>query len=342
MSATPVRVAVIGCGRCAQDHIQAYQRLPEARIVAVADTDQRHAESAATQTGAHAFTDYRKLLKEEQPDAVSICTPPATHAEITLQALAAGAHVLCEKPLTITLADAKRVVRAAQERGRVLMMASKFRFVEDIVKAKGIIESGILGRLALFENVFCSRVDMRDRWNSRKALAGGGVLFDNGTHSVDIARFLLGEIITVQAQHGIQVQELEVEDTSRLSFQTRTGVMGTIDVSWSLQKDAENYITLFGTEGTLSIGWRSSKYRQSSHTDWVVFGEGYKKQQAFLGQLGHFVRCAQGEEEPIVTPTDGLESVRVIEAAYRSSAVNKWMELEPLMREAAHGARRRA
>lgn len=333
MNREPVRVAVVGCGRCAQDHLQAYQHLDEARVVAVADINERQARSVASQFDCKPYTDYRVMLEAERLEAISVCTPPVTHAEIMLYALSRGVHVLCEKPLTIHLADAKKVLQVVHQEKLVLMMASKFRFVDDIVKAKGIMDSGILGRVILFENVFCSRVDMRDRWNSRREIAGGGVLFDNGTHSVDIVRFLVGPIATVQAQHGIQVQEIEVEDTSRLYFQSTKGVMGTIDLSWSIHKDNDSYINIFGTEGTLLIGWREAKYRQHEKLNWVVFGEGYNKQKTFLNQARHFLRCVRRQEIPIITPLDGLESVRVIEAAYRSSAVNKWMELEPLEAE---------
>lgn len=339
MKTTDVRVAVIGAGRCAQDHLQAFQKLDHVRIAAVADVHEPQARSVATQFNCTPYTDYRALLDTERPDAITICTPPVTHAEIALDALARDVHVLCEKPLTIQLADAKRLLDAVQGRDVLLMMASKFRFVDDIVKAKGIIDSGILGRVVLFENVFCSRVDMRERWNARKEIAGGGVLFDNGTHSVDIARFLLGPIATVQAQHGIRVQPIEVEDTCRLYFQSVSGVMGSIDLSWSIHKENDSYINIYGTEGTLSIGWRESKYRQHEKLNWVVFGQGYNKQQTFQNQMRHFVRCVQGLDRPIITPLDGLESVRVIEAAYRSSGVNKWMELEPIeLAAAASGA----
>lgn len=325
-----LRVGVIGCGRNAQDHLQAYQKVDAAEVVAVADVATRQATSVAEQFGCSAFTDYRRLFEEAAPDAVSVCTPPAAHAEITLEALARGIHVLCEKPFAITLPDAQRMVAAAERAELVLMMASKFRFVDDLVKAKGIIDSGILGRIVLFENVFCSRVDMRERWNSQRAIAGGGVLFDNGSHSVDIARYLLGPITLVQAQHGLQIQPLEVEDTTRLFIQTASGVMGTIDLSWSIHKDTDAYVNVFGTEGTLSIGWRESKYRQSEKLAWVVFGNGYDKQRAFQRKLQHFVDCVDRRATPIVTAVDGLESVRVIDAAYRSSAVNKWVGLEPL------------
>jgi len=333
MRSEPIRVGVVGCGRVAQEHLQAYQRLEEARLVAVADINEGQARSVAAQFGTTPYTDWQRMIERERLEAISVCTPPSTHAEIMLHAIETGVHVLCEKPLTIKLEEAKKVFQAVQRTPLVLMMASKFRFVDDLIKAKGVIDSGILGRLVLFENVFCSRVDMRNRWNANKAIAGGGVLFDNGTHSVDIARFLLGPIVTVQAQHGIQVQGIEVEDTCRMYFQSQRGVMGSVDVSWSIHKDTESYINVYGTEGSLSLGWRESKYRQHEKLHWVVFGEGYNKQQAFLKQARHFLQCVRGQESPVITPQDGLESVRVIEAAYRSAEVNKWMALEPLDEE---------
>jgi len=208
------------------------------------------------------------------------------------------------------------------------MMGSKFRYVNDVIKAKGIVESGILGELLLFENVFCSKVDMRNRWNSKREIAGGGVLIDNGCHSVDIARFLLGPIVQVQAEEGKRVQGLEVEDTCRLYFRTDLDVMGAIALSWSLSKERESYIDLFGTEGALSIGWKGSKYRQSEN-DWVCFGQGYDKLSAFQSQIQNFVGSINGKERPLITAIDSLESVKVIEAAYRSLSMNKWVGVEP-------------
>src|SRR5262249_55479279 len=123
-------------------------------------------------------------------------------------------------------------------------------------------------------------------------------------------------------------------DTCRMYFQGLSGIQGTIDLSWSIQKETESFISIFGTEGTLQIGWRQSKYRQSEKLDWVVFGSGYSKQKTFSNQIRHFLAAARGEETPVIRPIDALESVRVIEAAYRSSGVNKWMELEPLTDEA--------
>jgi predicted dehydrogenase len=320
--------ALIGCGRISQTHLEAIASIPECSLKGVADVREQAVKSVADKYGCKAYTDYHQLFDENKVDAVVICTPPDTHAQIATLFLENGVHVLCEKPLALTSEDARLMVDKAEEKGSLLMMASKFRYVEDLIKAKGVVDSGILGDIVLFENVFCSKVDMHDRWNSDKHIAGGGVLIDNGCHSVDIARYLLGPITRVQAEEGKKVQKLGVEDTARLYFRTASDTMGAVDLSWSLYKERESYIDLFGTEGVLSIGWNCSKYRQSEKLDWVVFGKGYDKFSCFKKQLVNFVGCIKGRDLPVITATDSLESVKVIEAAYKSMNMNKWVEVD--------------
>lgn len=324
----PLRISLVGCGRISQTHLQAISNLQEyCQLVAVADVRESAAKSVAEQYGCKAFTDYREMIDGNKIEAVIISSPPSTHAEIASFFLEQGIHVLCEKPLAIRVTEAEQMVNKASEKDCLLMMASKYRYVDDVIKAKGIVESGILGEVVLFENVFCSKVDMRDRWNARKQIAGGGVLVDNGCHSVDIARYLLGPIDKVQAEEGRRIQQLEVEDTARLYFRTKSETMGAVDLSWSIHKEQESYVNLYGTEGVLSIGWKCSKYRQSEKLHWVPFGRGYDKNAAFSGQIKNFISAIRGKEAPLITPEDGLESVRVIETAYRSMQTNKWMEV---------------
>ncbi len=328
MKNAQVSLALIGCGRIAQTYMQALATIPECRLQSVIDVRESAAQNVAAQFNCKAYGDFRLATEDNHVDAAVICTPPSTHAEIAKFFLENGIHVLCEKPLAVSSDQAALMLKTAEAHDCVLMMASKFRYVHDIIKAKTIVESGILGEIILFENVFCSKVDMRERWNAKMREAGGGVLIDNGSHSVDIARFLLGPIVRVQAEEGKRVQKLEVEDTARLYFRTQSDVMGVVDLSWSIHKEQESYIDLYGTDGVLSIGWKCSKYRQSEKLNWVIFGEGYNKLAAFAGQLKNFVGAIMGKEIPVITAKDGLESVRVIEAAYRSAKMNKWVEVE--------------
>ena len=290
--------ALVGCGRIAQTYLQALSTLPEFKLQAVVDTRENVTKPVADQIGCKAFSDYREVLNGNPVEAVIICTPPNTHAEIATFFLENGVNVLCEKPLAVNSEQASLMVQKAQEKGRLIMMASKFRYVEDVLKAKAIVESGLLGEVIMFENVFCGRVDMKSRWNSDKVAAGGGVLIDNGSHSVDIARFMLGPIAKVQAEEGKRVQNLSVEDTVRLYFRTNSEVMGSVDLSWSIQKEQDSYIDIFGTEGVLSVGWKSSKYRQNDTAHWITFGNGYDKVAAFSAQLKNFVESIRGTSYP--------------------------------------------
>jgi predicted dehydrogenase len=319
-----LRFALVGCGRIAQSHLEAMAALDDVKLAVVVEPREGAGKAVAEQYGCRLYPDCRSPEVFDQIDAAVICAPPSVHFETAKTFLESGVHVLCEKPLTITSNDAVDLVKAADARGLQLMMASKFRYVDDVIKAKAIAESGILGNLILYENTFCSKVLMKDRWNSQKNMSGGGVLIDNGTHSVDIARYLLGPIKEVQAQNGIPAQGLEVEDTVRLQFRTVGGVIGMVDLSWTINKESDVYISLFGSEGTLHVGWNGSRYRQDGNSKWVSFGTGYNKLNAFKSQLQNFRDCILGRKLPLITPEDALASVQVIESAYKSAAINHW------------------
>ena len=328
MESNKVRMACIGCGRIAQDHLYAMSTIDDISIVGVVDTLPEVVNSVADQFECKGFTSPQDLLSAQDIDAVMICTPPTTHCAISSFFLEQGIHVLCEKPLAVTNVEGQIMGQKALDAQVILMMATKFRFVDDVVKAKGIIESGVLGRILFFENTLCSFVDMTQRWNSKPEISGGGVLIDNGTHSIDIARFLLGDIDSIQAARGTQIQDISVEDTVRIFFKTQTEVLGTIDLSWSLNKSLDDYVTLHGTEGSLSIGWKRSQYLVRNQQDWIIYGTGYSKREAFIKQHRHFVDCIRRQADPIISTEDGVRSIKIISAAYQSMSENKWTRIE--------------
>ena len=254
-----------------------------------------------------------------------VCTPPSTHPDVAETFLSAGVHVLCEKPLAINSALAENMIALADKKGVLLTMASKFRFVEDVIKAKAIVDSGILGEIILFENAFTSWVDMSKRWNTMPEISGGGVLIDNGTHSVDIIRYFLGPIRDVHVVEGKRLQSEAVEDTVQMFVHSQDGVMGAVDLSWSINKDLDNYIDIYGSGGTVHVGWRGSRYRQASSQDWIAFGNGYDKVQAFSSQLRNLCRAIQGREQLLITSEDALASVQVVETAYESLRQDSWI-----------------
>ena len=329
MNRDKVKFGLVGAGRIAQSYAQAFEVTSEADIVAVCDNRSEAAEAFAAPLGSASYGTVEEMSDKESLDAVLVCSPPVTHRDICMHFLEQKIPVLCEKPLSLDSASAHEMHLAADQAGVKFTMASKFRYVEDVVRAKGIVTSGILGDIVLFENAFTSRVDMKGRWNSNPKISGGGVLIDNGTHSVDLMRYFLGPISAVQVIEGKRSQDLDVEETVRIFLRSVDNVIGNVDLSWSINKELDRYISIYGTHGTVLIGWRESKFRQSSSDEWVVFGKGYDKVQAFRGQIDNFVGAIRGDEVLRISADEAVASVGVVEAAYQSLTNSHWTDVEP-------------
>ena len=327
MSNKIIKFGLIGAGAIAQTHVQAFEHLTEGELVAVCDTREEAANATADARKCSAFTCIDEMLEKSELDAVIICTPPSTHEDIATKCMEQGLHVLCEKPLAIDSESAREMVNAAKTHGVTFTMASKFRYVKDVIETKAIISSGVLGDIVLFENTFTGKVDMTSRWNSDPKISGGGVLVDNGTHSVDIIRYLLGPLAEVQAIEGKRIQNLPVEDTLKLFARTESGVMASVDLSWSLHKPIPDFISIYGTGGSIHCGWQESKYRRNGDKDWTIIGSGYDKVDAFTRQLNNFIGAIRGEEELLITPEDAIASVGVIESAYEAMWRDTWVKI---------------
>lgn len=267
------------------------------------------------------------LAENSAIDAVIISTPPNSHPEIAMYFMRRGVNVLCEKPLCLSVAEARAMIECAENSNVVFTMATKFRYCEDVVKAKAILASGVLGDIVQFENAFTAKVDMSRRWNSDFAVSGGGVLMDNGTHSVDIIRYFLGAITDVLALETSGTQNLSVDENVKLLTKTADGIAASVDLTWGINKELPNFISIYGTNGTLHIGWRESKYKLNSSPDWTIFGNGYDKVQAFKAKIENFRNAIVEGEELLTKPEDALASVEVIEAAYKSLNQNLWQKV---------------
>ena len=339
--ADQLKLGLIGAGAIAQSYIEAVEDSPLASWAGIADVRFDAASAAAEAMGCESYRTHEELIDKAGCDAVIICTPPATHAEIALFCIERGVPVLCEKPLAVDVPSARAICEAADRKGVVMAMASKFRYADDVIRARSLIASGVLGDILLFENAFTSKVDISKRWNSDPAMSGGGVLIDNGTHSIDIARYLLGPVAEVLAVEGSRTQNPAVEDTVNLFLRTQSRVTATVDLSWTLNKESDTFIRIYGTNGTILVGWRASKFRQTSSPDWIVFGKGYDKVAAFKHQVDNFCGRILGTEPLLISNEDAVASVMVIKAAYDSLAQGGWVsvpacaEVTPLKRARA-------
>jgi len=322
-----IRFGLIGAGGIATTHMDAVGRHQDTELVAVSDVDPEAAAKAVNAFGGEAFTDHREMIKSGKIDAAIVCTPPITHRDICLDLFDAGINVLCEKPLSIDSESAREMLSAADRAGVKFTMASKFRYVEDTTRARNMVRDGLVGELLVFENCFASPVDMSERWNANPAVSGGGVLIDNGTHSIDILHYLLGPIAELQVIEGKRYQKLPVEDTVNMVVRAENDVVGRIDLSWSHQLQRRGFVNLVGSDGVIVVGWQASAYCTDGKT-WIRFGEGYDKVQSFVNQIDNFTKAIRDEEELLITSDDALASVEVIEAAYEAMRAKSWQKIE--------------
>lgn len=322
-----VAVAIVGAGAISHTHAEAVRQSSHTQLVAIADIDIQAARKLSAADDCLAFDSLATMLDAVEFDMAIVCTPPNTHPEVCAALFDAGKHVLCEKPVSIESASAKQMITAAQKAGVKFTMASKFRYVDDVMRAKSMLETDMIGELLAFENYFTSPVDMTGRWNANPSVSGGGVLIDNGTHSVDIAHYLLGPISELQAVEGKRYQKLPVEDTVSLLLRSHSGAAGRIELSWSITLQRRGFINLVGSEGVIVVGWQTSAYQLRGADQWVRFGIGYDKLQAFLSQLENFAAAITHGESLLITPDDALASVEVIETAYAALHSKSWRDV---------------
>ncbi|MGE7119442.1 Gfo/Idh/MocA family protein [Peribacillus sp. NPDC046944] len=337
-----VQVGVIGCGSIAKNrHFPEYEAHQETDIVAVCDIAQDRANAAAQRYDAKAYTDYIELLKNKDIDVVSVCTPNYLHAPITIAALEAGKHVLCEKPMATSLEDAEKMNEAAIKSGKILMIGHNQRFVPSHQKAKKLIESGELGKIYSFRTAFGHSgpetwsVDGENSWFFKKDQAVIGAMGDLGVHKADLLRYVLGEeFVEVGAFVETSAkQQADVDDSAACILRTGSGIIGTLTASWSYAKE-DNATVIYAEKAVLRLE-DDPKYSLIIHhkngkTETFELGGIQTNDsggQHDTGVISHFIKSVVNNEEPLVTGIEGLQSLKVILGAMESNASRQIVRL---------------
>lgn len=230
-----LRVAIIGCGKISVNHAEAVHSFPRADLSALCDPERTRAQALRSRFGAGAvYTNVSTLLAEQSPDVVCICTPHPTHEKLVLEAAAAGAHILCEKPLAVELDSAQRMIDAAQAAGVQLGVLFQRRYWPAARRIRSAIDSGLIGTPVLGE---CTVQLGRDRayfeadaWRGKRSTEGGGVLMNQAIHHIDLLRWYLGPATHVSGHISTfrHNDYIEVEDTAVATVEFTSGALATI------------------------------------------------------------------------------------------------------------------
>ncbi len=250
-----IKIALIGCGMISDFHAKAISELDDGVLVGVYDKALERSKDFAEKHGIVAYEKYEDLL-ESDVDLVAICTPSGLHVDFAVSLLEHGKNVLIEKPVAITYEGCEKLLKAAKENNKVCAGVSQFHYADGILKAKEILDSGILG------NIFLCNLDMKyhrskqyyaNSWRGTFAMDGGGALMNQGIHGIDLVRFLGGDIEYVNAKVGTFVHDIEVEDTAVARVKFKKGAIGTIQGTTSVYPGYPRRMDFYGDKGSMVL-----------------------------------------------------------------------------------------
>lgn len=262
-----LRIGVIGCGRIAQvRHLPEYLDNKDCQIVAVTDMNQARAQEMAQQYHCHADVSPDALLTRPEIDAVSVCVANADHAAVTISALYAGKHVLCEKPMAISLTECQNMVDAAAGCDRFLVIGHNQRLLRTHQLVRKLIAGGEIGQVLMWTSSFCHSgpeswsVDKKDIWFFDQKRAAFGALFDLGIHKIDLMQYLLDDhicsafaVTATQDKKDADNRPIPVEDNAICLLQMAGGSRGTVNAGWTCYGRERNSTVIDGSLGTLKI-----------------------------------------------------------------------------------------
>ncbi len=327
-----VRFALIGCGDIGILRARALARAPGCRLVAAADTDVAKASNVASLVpGAVALTDWRDAVRREDVDAVIVSTPPSLHEEMTVTALEAGKHVLCEKPLARTPDECRAMVAAAQRTGKRLATGFNYRFYPSFARAREVLDSGLIGELDHVRSYGgYSATSHNQPWVHDAATVGGGALRDIGVHLIDLTRDFLGDVVSVQGAATGRVWKFPgCEDNGFALLTSSQGNLASVHASWTEWGRYQFRIEIYGTRGFIratcfpmmtKVVWATETAGPTqSKTDWfprVALGEKLRSYrwvvvESFIEELAAFVEYVHGRPSRVGTGADGLRAVEI-------------------------------
>ena len=328
-----VRVALIGAGSAAQAvHLPILKRLPDLRLTAIIDPQERKARTIAERFDIpNVHADSAALADHPEIDAVVVCTPNDDHETPVTTALELGKHVLCERPLSTTSESVARMIAAARNANRQLMVAMNERYRYDIRSIRHFVASGELGDPVLVRSTWLVRPTRRPRrgWRRDRSRSGGGVVMDLGASALDRAWWILGYPAIERVSATLHRQN-GVEETAVLSVRVAGGVSIGVEVSWELADSRDQHsLYLLGTHGSaqttpfrvmadLETGLREVTPPLSVDAG-RLYTESYRQEWA------EFLRYVRGEKE-ITYPDDQIDLMRAIEACYRSAEEGREVE----------------
>lgn len=342
-----INIGIIGCGKIAQiRHIPEYLENPDVALRGFYDINTERARELAEKYKGKAYASYEELLMDTSIDAVSVCVANYAHAEVSIAALNAGKHVLCEKPMAISLQECLDMVSAAEKNKRYLMIGQNQRLTKAHVTAKRLMKQGAIGKPLLFRMTFGHggpemwSVDTgKSTWFFDPKRAAMGAMADLGVHKTDLVHYLFdGTIVEVTAniatldKRDAEGNLIGLDDNGICICKLDNGIMGTVAVSWTFYGQEDNSTIIYGTEGTMRIYddpeyaiilWRKGGEEIKYKLDKIQTNDNQTKS----GVIDEFVEALKEDRDPVASGKEVLKSMRAVFACIESSDLGQTVKV---------------
>ena len=327
-----INIGFVGAGGIARSHARGLSQVHQARIVAAADLSATALQDfAAANDVPRVHADYRAVLDDPAVDAVIICLPHTLHAPAAIAAAQAGKHVLCEKPLGVSVAECDAIIAACREANVNLMVGHTHRFIHEHTRAVALMAAGAIGQVLHIHDSITGATRHKDMgWRGVPALAGGGVFMDNGVHSADRLRWWVGsEVTAVTATVGHYGARTEGEDHGVAHLVFANGVTATMEISLLAPPVLGRCrAVVTGADGAMEIAtWRHLKVATADAAAWETHTFPQDRSQ-FAREDGEFVASILEAREPLVTGEDGKRAVAIVQGIYQASQSGKTVYLD--------------
>ncbi|GHU97804.1 oxidoreductase [Clostridia bacterium] len=336
-----MRFGIIGCGMISSWHVKAIAANADkgAVLTGVTDSNINLSRKLGIETGARVFDHAEKLICDANIDVVCICTPSGLHAALATAAVLAGKHIVVEKPMSLTVADGKKLIAACDKTGVKSAIISQLRFTENVKAVKKAITEERLGKLVYgaADMKYYRSQEYYDRgsWRGTKEMDGGGALMNQGIHGVDLLQYLMGGVRSIFARAKTLIRKIEVEDTLTAVIEFGNGALGSITATTSVSPGFNRKTEICGEYGSIILDedaiavWNVKDYPLPEGLRLGQPVGNTSSDPSAFGERGHTLQIADlidavRENRPALTDCrEGLKPVEIIAAAYESAEKRK-------------------
>ena len=333
-----MRTAIIGAGLMCRRRAPVVNESKDSQLMVIASKQFEDAQKMALQFGCEAVETWQEAISRKDVDAVIVCTPPGVHAEISIAAMQAGKHVLCEKPLTRTVAESEEMLKVEKEMGVILKCGFNHRHHSAIEQGKKLLDSGVLGTPLFARCIYgiCGRPEYQNEWRADPRQAAGGQFIEQGTHAIDLFRWFLGDLIEVTCMTSrLYFKDQSLDEGGMAIFRSKSGATASIHTSLTQWKNRFQF-EIFGEDGYIVIDGLGASYGvqklsfgnrdfSGPFADHVT--EFRRGDISWKAEWIEFLSAIKEKREPIGNGNDGLEAMKLGLAAYEAERTGKVIKL---------------